>query len=128
VSPLTLAEFSNGLYKLVRRETGPQAFFDNTHAVSAEQVLMDQLASGRIKGRRLSERAYEVGMSWVATATRAHGRSVYSWDAIHMYEACRWARELKQTVVIATGDSDFQALCDIWPEFTRFVTLVDLSV
>ena len=35
---------------------------------------MDQLASGRIKGRRLSERAYEVGMPWVATAQGPVGR------------------------------------------------------
>lgn len=128
ISPITLAEFSNGLYKLVRRETDVHAFFTNDHAVSAEQALMDLLASGRIKGRNLGVRAFEVGMSLVATATREHGRSVYTWDAIHMYEACRWARELDKPVAIATADSDFLAICEIWPAFTRFVVLQDLSV
>jgi hypothetical protein len=128
VSPITLAEFSNGVFKLVRRETQAHAFFANDHAVAAEQALMDLLASGRIKGRNLGARAFEVGMSLVATATREHGRSVYTWDAIHMYEACRWARELDKPVVIATADSDFLAICEIWPAFTRFVVLQDLSV
>jgi hypothetical protein len=45
-----------------------------------------------------------------------------------MYEACRWSRELGRMVTIATADSDFAAIGDIWPEFTRFVQLKDLSV
>lgn len=127
LSPITLGEFSSGLYKLVRREGDPHGFFTNDHAIAAEQRVMDLLASGRLKGRPLGARAFEVGMSLVATATREHGRSVYVWDAIHVYEACRWARELERTVTIATADSDFAAICDIWPEFMRFVQLKDLS-
>ena len=127
LSPITLGEFSSGLYKLVRREGEPHGFFTNDHAIAAEQRVMDLLASGRLKGRTLGARAFEVGMSLVATATREHGRNVHVWDAIHMYEACRWSRELSRMVTIATADSDFAAIGDIWPEFTRFAQLKDLS-
>jgi hypothetical protein len=127
LSPITLGEFSSGLYKLVRRKDEPHEFFTNDHAIAAEQRVMDLLASGRVKGRTLGARAFEVGMSLVATATREHGRNVHVWDAIHIYEACRWSRELSRVVTIATADSDFAALSDIWPEFTRFTQLKDLS-
>jgi hypothetical protein len=127
VSPITLAEFSSVLHKLVRREEPPHDFFDIDDAVAAEQGLMDLLATGRVIGRNLGARAFEAGMSYVAAATREYRRKVYAWDAIHIYEAARWARELERPVFIGTSDADFQSILAIWPEFGAFVSIVELA-
>jgi hypothetical protein len=50
-------------------------------------------------------------MSYVAAATRLHG-----WDAIHMFQACRLARQLGRSVVIATADGDFDTLIEVFPD------------
>lgn len=127
LSPLTLVEFNSALYKLVRKTEGPHATFCIGDATDAEQQLMKWIADGRIEVPQLGQRAFEVGMSYVAAATRQHGRRVHVWDAIHLFQACRLARELRQTVIIATTDSDFATLVDIFPEFAALVEIRDFA-
>jgi predicted nucleic acid-binding protein len=127
LSPITLVEFNTTLYKLVRRKDGPSAAFGLQHAIEAEARLMKWIAGGRIVVPQLGQRAFEVGMSYVAAATRQHGRKVHAWDAIHLFEACRLARTLERRVVIATSDSDFDALLEIYPEFRGYVEIQDYA-
>ena len=127
LSPLTLVEFNSVLYKLVRQKQGPYSQIDSTAAASAEQQLMKWIADKRIVVPQLGQRAFEVGMSYVASATRQHGRRVYAWDAIHLFEVCRLARQLDTRVVLATSDSDFASLLEIFPEFNTYVELRDFA-
>ncbi len=128
LSPLTLVEVNSTLYKLVRRNEGVHSDFSVADAADAEQQLMHWIADKRIEVPQLGQRAFEVGMSYVAAATRQHGRRVYAWDAIHLFQACRLARELQQTVVIATADSDFTTLVEVFPEFATLIEIRDYTV
>ena len=127
LSPLTLVELNSALYKLVRRSEGAHAAFSVTDAANAEQQVMNWIAAGRIEVPQLGRRAFEIGMSYVAAATRQHGRRVYGWDAIHLFQACRLARELQRLVVVATADSDFATLVEIFPEFANLVEIRDYA-
>lgn len=127
LSPLTLLEFNSTLYKLVRRGETPHAFFGAQHASDAEAQLMTWVSTRRIEVPQLGERAFEVGMSYVAAATRQYGRRVHGWDAIHMFQACRLARQLGHSVVIATADGDFTTLMEAFPEFARLVEIRDYA-
>jgi hypothetical protein len=126
-SPLTLVELNSTLYKLVRMTDGPHAGFTVGDASGAERQTMAWIAERRISVPPLGQRAFEVGMSYVTTATREHGRRLHGWDAIHMFQACRLARELERAVIIATADGDFETLIELFPEFERLVTLHDYS-
>jgi hypothetical protein len=89
---------------------------------------MKWIASERIIVPQLGQRAFEVGMSYVASATRQHGRRVHAWDAIHLSEACRLSRQLGTRVTLATSDSDFASLLEIYPEFQTYVQLQDYAI
>ena len=127
LSPITLVEFNTTLYKLVRQQDGAHARFSMSDATDAEDKLMQWIASERISVPQLGQRAFELGMSYVAAATREHGRRVHAWDAIHLFEACRLARTLDEQVIIATSDSDFQTLLEIYPEFALLVEVRDYA-
>jgi predicted nucleic acid-binding protein len=127
LSPITLVEFNTTLYKLVRTHEEPHAAFGPNDATAAEGDLMKWISSGRIVVSQLGQRAFEVGMSYVASSTRQHGRRVHAWDAIHLFEACRLARTLGRRVVIATSDSDFDTLLEIYPEFRVLVEVRDYA-
>jgi hypothetical protein len=127
LSPLTLLELNSTLYKLVRRSKEPHAFFAVQDASDAERQIMTWIAADRIAVPQLGQRAFEVGMSYVAAATRQHGRRVHGWDAIHMFQACRLARQLGHSVVIATADGDFSTLVTAFPEFGRLVEIRDYA-
>lgn len=128
LSPLTLLELNSTLYKLVRKTEEPHAGFGAQDAADAEQQIMAWIASGRIAVPQLGQRAFEVGMSYVAAATRQSGRRVHGWDAIHMFQACQLARRLGHPVVIATADADFATLIEVFPEFGALVEIRDYAV
>ena len=67
-------------------------------------------------------------MAIVAAGTREHGESFFAWDAIHLFEACQWSRVMDREVVMATSDSDFATILKVFPEFSRYVSLRDLTV
>lgn len=127
LSPLTLLELNSTLYKLVRRNEGPHAAFGVQDASDAERQIMTWIAAGRISVPQLGQRAFEVGMSYVAAATRQYGRRLHGWDAIHMFQACRLARQLGHSVVIATADGDFATLIEVFPEFSGLVEIRDYA-
>lgn len=126
-SPVTLAEFSTVLHGLVRDGQGWRSSFDLGSADRVEEQLMRWLAQGDLKVRNLGPKAFEMGMVYVASASREHGRKMRAWDAIHLYEACRWSRELDQQVSLATGDDDFAKFIEIFPEFGKHVLILDVA-
>lgn len=88
---------------------------------------MQWLADGEIKVRSLGPKAFEMGMAYVASASREHSRKMKAWDAIHLYEACRWSRELNQQIAIATADNDFEKFIELFPEFGKHVRVLDVA-
>jgi hypothetical protein len=127
-SPITLAEFVGALAKTARSGAADLAYFDTTKLQSAVTEVMGLMASGRLRVINLHPRAFEVGMSVVAAGIREHGEAFFAWDAIHLFEACQWARVMEREVVLATSDRDFTTILDVFPEFGRYVNLRDLAI
>lgn len=126
-SPITLAEFSSVMYTHLRDSSDWLVNFKKEHVDQADTQLMEWLTTGAIRIRNLGPRAFEMGMSYVGAASREHNRRMKAWDAIHLYEACRWSREAEEQVVIATADSDFQGFLDVFPEFGKHVRVLDTT-
>ncbi len=127
-SPVTLAEFTSTLWSIVRSGASDIAYFNETAASTAVERLMTLIGSGRIKVYNLRSHAFVVGMSIVAAGTLEKQKTFNAWDAIHLYEACQWARTLGRKVTIATSDSDFSNIIATFPEFSRYVEVRDLTV
>ncbi len=127
-SPITLAESSSVLYTHMRKTEAWFAGFNQPEVNAAETEIMGWIATGALRVRNLGPRAFEMAMSYVSAASREHGRKMKAWDAIHLYEACRWSRESEQQVVIATADSDFTGFLEVFPEFRKHVRLLDTTV
>ena len=89
------------------------------------QQFMKWLADECIRIRPLGRRAFEIGMAYV-TSTCPDGAGMRGWDAIHLYEACRWAREARE-VTIATSDNDFAKAIKLFPEFGNYVDILDTT-
>jgi hypothetical protein len=128
-SPITLAEFFSVMYTKLRDTNGWLKNFKEEHVDASEARVMGWLASSQLRIRQLGPRAFAMGMSYVATASREHTRKMKAWDAIHLYEACRWSRESNNAqVILATGDGDFEGFLDVFPEFNRHVRILDTTV
>ena len=126
-SPVTLAEYCSVLHTYLRKTDGWFQNFGEEQVDLAEGELMGLIATNRVRIRQLGPRAFEMGMSYVSAASRDHSRTFKAWDAIHLYEACRWAREIDEQVVIATADTDFQRFIDLFPEFAAHARVLDTT-
>lgn len=127
-SPITLAEFSSVLYTHLRDDQGWLKGFDEARVDAAERHVMEWIAVGRIRVRNLGPRAFVMGMAYVAAISREHKRNLRAWDAIHLYEACRWSRESNdQQVVLATADSDFKGFLEAFTEFNSYVRVLSTT-
>jgi hypothetical protein len=126
-SPITVAEFTSVLHDHVRSQEVWAEYFDATDATACMQQLMRWLADGVIVIRPLGRGAFEMGMAYVGMVS-AHGRKMQCWDAIHLFEACRWARDAGEMVTIATSDNDFAKTIKLFPEFGAYVDVLDVTV
>lgn len=129
VSPITLIEVTTNLVDKVRDLNGWYAGYDAPQAEATIAALMRHLGSGgRIRARSLSPRAFEMAMMWVAEAVRIRGSRLKAWDALHLSEAVRWARELGegQVVKLATSNSDFEDFLRVLPELRAHVVVLNV--
>lgn len=125
-SPITVAEFTSVLHDCVRCKESWASYFEATDADACMQQFMKWLADGGIAIRPLGRSAFEMGMAYVEMVS-ARGRKMQCWDAIHLYEACRWARDTCDMVTIATSDNDFAKTIKLFPEFGRCVDVLDVT-
>jgi hypothetical protein len=125
-SPITVAEYTSVLYDHVRSDESWASYFEAIDADRCIKQFMEWLADDTITIRPLGRRAFEMGMAYVG-AVAAQGRRMRGWDAIHLYEACRWARETGEQVVLATSDHDFQKAVNLFPEFGNFVSILNTT-
>ncbi len=128
VSPVTLIEVTSNLNSKVRALEEWYSGFDAAKAEKVRARLMAHMACGRILGRNLGARAFEMAMMYVTQVTRLAGAKLLAWDALHLYEAVRWSLELDDdvTVKIATSDSDFGRFLEVLPEFGEYVEVLDV--
>jgi hypothetical protein len=124
-SPITIAEFTSVLHDHVRSDKEWASYFEAEDATSCMQQFMMWLADGTIAIRPLGRTAFEVGMAYVEMVS-ARGRKMRCWDAIHLFEACRWARDAGTMVTIATSDGDFAKVITLFPEFSTYVDVLDV--
>jgi hypothetical protein len=125
-SPITVAEYTSVIYDHVRTNEPWGAYFESEDADRCMKQFMQWLADQTLTIRPLGRRAFEMGMAYVASVS-ARGRRMRGWDAIHLYEACRWSREAGEQVVLATSDRDFQKTVNLFPEFGAFVRILDTT-
>lgn len=125
-SPITIAEFTSVLYDYVRTNEPWGSFFEPEDADTCTERFMSWLADGTIAIRPLGLRAFEMGMAYVEMAA-TRGRRMRGWDAIHLYEAARWARDTGERVTIATSDGDFRKMIELFPEFAAYLDVIDVS-
>lgn len=125
-SPITVAEYTSVIYDHVRTTEEWGAYFGPDDADRCVKQFMQWLADETLTIRPLGRRAFEMGMAYVSSVA-ARGRRMRGWDAIHLYEACRWAREIGEQVVLATSDPDFQKTVKLFPEFGTFVRVLDTT-
>lgn len=125
-SPVTVAEYTSTLYDAVRAQEEWAAHFQAEDADRGMEQFMQWLADGAIHIRPLGTRAFEIGLAYVNDLSR-EGRRMRGWDAIHLYEACRWARELGVQVGLATSDSDFSKVLAQRPAFAAYIEVIDTT-
>jgi hypothetical protein len=125
-SPITIAEFTSVLHDAVRTQETWASFFGVSDADRCMAQFMTWLADESIRVRPLGRQAFEMGMAYVTSVSRM-GRRMRGWDAIHLYEACRWAREAGERVTIATSDDDFAKAIKLFPEFGNYVVVLDTT-
>jgi hypothetical protein len=127
-SPITLIEVASNINGKVRATDEWYSGFDAAKAEKVRAQLMSQMACGRILGRNLGARAFEMAMMYVTQVTQLAGAKLLAWDALHLYEAVRWSLELDDdvTVKIATSDSDFGRFLEVLPEFGEYVEVLDV--
>lgn len=124
-SPITIAEFTSVLYDHVRSTEAWASYFEAPDADRCIKQFMTWLSDDTIRIRPLGRRAFEMGMAYVSMVS-ASGRRMRGWDAIHLYEACRWARDTGQKVAIATSDKDFEKTIALYPEFGVYVDVLNV--
>lgn len=125
-SPITIAEFTSVLHDHVRTDEAWGSFFKASDADECTKRFMEWLATGSLRVRPLGRRAFEMGMAYVAMVAE-HGRRMRGWDAIHLYEAARWARDAQSRVTIATCDDDFVKVIELFPEFREHLDVLDVT-
>lgn len=125
-SPVTIAEYTSVLFDHVRSQEDWASFFDAKDADRCTEQFMKWLSDGSITVRPLGRRAFEMGMAYVGMVGKT-GKKMRGWDAIHLYEAGRWARDLGQKVAIATSDKDFEKMIKLYPEFGDYVEVIDVT-
>jgi predicted nucleic acid-binding protein len=128
VSPVTLIEVVSNINSKVRASGEWYGGFDIAKAEKTQGRLMSHIACGRIRGRNLGTRAFEMAMMYVAQITQLANAKLLAWDALHLYEAVRWSLELGDGIVvkIATSDSDFERFLEVLPDFCNHVEILDV--
>ena len=122
ISELCLAEFQNTVCSM---ERGDKPQFSAQWADRGIKNLMELIAAGSVEVLATPPRLIEDVMAMVRWVTRDHSRSFKAWDAGHLRSACLWARELGRTVTLVTNDSDFKKLYKVYPEYSKYVNLLD---
>lgn len=125
-SEIGLAEFYNKICTLCRDSAQPS--YDAAWTLGIQTLLMEHLAAGRTIVLSPLPRAIETAITYVMTATREHGRALKAWDAAHLCYAATWSREVTTVVRLVTSDGGFESILQVYPAFTRFVSVVDPSV
>lgn len=123
VSEITLAEFHDHICAMWRDGNRPE--LSETWANEVEGDLMRWIRQSLVDVLPLPPKLIEKAMAYVLFATREKQRGLRAWDAAHTYQAVEWARELGEVVVIVTRDRDFERLLEVYPEFRRFIALLD---
>ena len=122
ISELCLAEFQNTVCTMERAQ---ESQFSEQWADLSINSLMERVAAGSVEVLATPPRLLEDVMAIVRWVTRDHGRNFRAWDAGHLRSACVWARELDRTVTLVTNDSDFRKLYEVYPEYSKYVKLLD---
>lgn len=125
-SPITIAEFTSVLHDFVRTDKDWGSFFEAGDADTCMRQVMEWLAEGAVTIRPLGRRAFEMGMAYVSMVA-AQGQRMRGWDAIHLFEATRWARDAERRVTLATSDTDFKKTIELFPEFGQRIDVLDVT-
>lgn len=119
MSEVTLIEYHSNISGILRDSNAQRAAFDEAWAREAQALLMERIRDRRIQMLDLSPKAFEAAMRLISRATAEHSRFLDSWDAVHLHQAGRWARERGERVLIVTNDRHFRNFFEVFPEFSQ---------
>lgn len=128
MSEVTLIEFHSNVARILRDTHPARAAYDEAWAQEAQALVLERVRDARIEMLPLSPKAFEVAMRFITRATVEHSRYLDSWDAVHVHQAERWARDTGDKVNIVTGDRHFRNLFEVFPEFGRSLELVSFEI
>jgi len=123
VSEITLAEFHDVICAKWRDGNRPE--LSEEWADEVESALMKWIEQSRLHVLPMPPKLIEKAMNYVMSVTREKQGGLRAWDAAHTNQAVEWARELGEVVIVVTRDGDFEKLLKIYPEFRRFVNLLN---
>jgi predicted nucleic acid-binding protein len=124
ISELTFIEFHD---QVLRYRASAKLEWTDGWVTSVQTSLMRWIESGRVNVQPHTPKSIEVAMSYISMA-RELGRSLKAADAIHLDRAIEWAHDVRETVVLVTGDRAFANFLDVIPSATRFVTIEQIVV
>ena len=127
VSWLTLLELRAAISWDWRHPDAENSQFDGHWANKAIMKVMEQVAKTRFELTSVPPRAFEHAITLFDLATEEHGIALGTWDAIHLITASSWSHTSQEVVDLYTCDDGFKRFVDYYPEFNRFVRVVDMN-
>lgn len=121
ISEITISEYQSNLFDWVRDDSKPD--FDLGKADDCSNQLMRWIDEGRIEVLGQPPKLIEKALAYVRTAAAEKACSFRAWDAVHLFQACDWAKTIGAVVNIITNDRAFYRYINAFPEFSAHVRL-----
>jgi hypothetical protein len=126
-SEVTLIEVHSNLYSIWRDTKEARSAFDDGWLNDVQTALMGLIESGDLVLLALSPKAFELAMRYIGIAADEHRRYLDSWDAVHLHQAERWARDAESVVQFVSSDGGLANFFDLFPELGQCVELHDIE-
>lgn len=128
ISEITLLEVHSTIHKHALDSRLPQ--HDLPWADAAITDLMEWLATGDLQVLAVPPKVAEMAMVNIEQVSKLRQKlgtslKIRAWDAAHIYQAARWAREIGERVTIVTADADVILVVTSEPAFSRYLDILN---
>ena len=131
MSETTMLEVHSNILKDCRDNSLPA--HDQAWADRAVREIMVRLEDGRLTMLPVPPKLAEMAMANIELTSRLQtpagvSLKIRAWDAAHLYQAVRWARQINGVVTLVTSDADLLRAATIEPAFNRHLAVLDPSL
>ncbi len=121
ISEITIVEYQSNLFNWNRDSKKTQ--FDLEKVEHCFNQLMLWIDQGKIEVLKQPAKLIEKSIAYIRTAAIEKACSLRSWDALHLCQACDWAKKTRAIVNIVTNDPAFYKFIEVFPGFTAHVII-----